>query len=79
MFNKSEKGFTLDGTKIVIIAVAVVGFIVWYVFGNFVESSRVTDAERVISAAAEAQSRHMMNRGRYTLSWVTLNALPVGS
>lgn len=77
MFNKSEKGFALDGTKMIIIAAAVVGLIVWYVFSNFVESSRVRDAERVMSAAAEAQSRHMMNRGRYTLSWVTLNALPL--
>ena len=75
MFDKEEKGFH-GGTLFALVAV-VLAVAVWYVFSNFVESSRAKDAERIISAAIEAQNRYMMNRGRYTTSWVLLNALPL--
>ena len=77
MFSREEKGFTMNKTMLFMLALVVVGAIVVYVFSNFVESSRLKDAERIISAAVEAQDKYMMSRGRYTTSWVSLNALPL--
>ncbi len=72
MFNSDRKGFSLMG--IVIIVVVVLGAISFFVFGNFIESSRVTDVERLISAAVESQGRQLMRKGNYTKVWSALDA-----
>ena len=77
MFNR--KGFSSNGILITVLILGAIGFVVWYVLGNFVESSRVKDAERIIGIAVDAQDRYMMSRGHYTQSWTALNAIPLVS
>ena len=77
MFDKKGKGFALNGWLVFILIVATAGFVLWYVLGNFVEGSRVKDAERIIGIAVDAQDRYMMSRGHYTQSWTALNAVPL--
>lgn len=77
MFKKTEKGLAFNGILVIVFILVAIGFIVWYVFGNFIESSRVKDAERVIAVAVDAQDQYMMSRGRYTQNWTALNAAPL--